>query len=368
VVTCFAEKTPPLRGLRQFVPEGVYTLPEYAGLKLLVPPFLQMLAHCHEERYTHLHVSTPGPVGLAALGIARILGLPVTGTYHTAFPQYAKALTEDGYVEGLCWQYMLWFHEQLDAVFVPSRATGAELTERGVTPAKIRLYPRGVDTARFHPSKQCGILRERFGLDDSMPASLYAGRVSREKNLPALCQAYRALLDDGTPMRLVVAGDGPYRAEMEAALEGTPAVFTGFLAGEDLCQLYASCDFLVFPSTTDTFGNVVLEAQASGIPVIVTDQGGPAENMQDGVTGLVVPGNDPVALARAMAELAGKPDLRARMGAAARAAMEARSFQSAFETLYGMYTGEPAPARPAGMPDPTSLLHPFATGLKAAAS
>lgn len=145
-------------------------------------------------------------------------------------------------------------------------------------------------------------------------------------------------------MRLVLVGDGPYREEMERELAGLPAVFTGTLHGEDLAQAYASADLFVFPSTTDTFGNVVLEAQASGLPVIVSDKGGPMENIDDGATGLVVPGRDAAALARAMAELClDAPRLRA-MGANARRFAEERSFASAFLATWEMYRDSTLPA------------------------
>lgn len=127
---------------------------------------------------------------------------------------------------------------------------------------------------------------------------------------------------------------------MQAALANTPAVFTGYLDGDDLCAVYASSDALIFPSATDTFGNVVLEAQASGVPVVVTDQGGPAENILDGETGIKVPANDPAALANAMAALASDQAARENMGRAARIYIEQRAFAKAFEKLYGLYTTE----------------------------
>ncbi|MCA9436505.1 MAG: glycosyltransferase, partial [Candidatus Omnitrophica bacterium] len=124
VVTCCPAQTPAKEGIKHFQPVGDFTLPEYEELRLSCPSFLEMLNYCYDQEFTHFHISTPGPVGLAALGIAKILQIPVSGTYHTSFPQFARALTEDIYAEDLVWKAMVWFYNQLDSVFVPSRATG----------------------------------------------------------------------------------------------------------------------------------------------------------------------------------------------------------------------------------------------------
>ncbi len=339
VVTCPPADQPPRPGVVNYAPVGTYEIPEYPEVKLLMPPLLRMLRGAYDARYTHLHVATPGPVGLAGLAIARILRLPVAGTYHTAFPQYGRMLTGDIFVEDILWRAMIWFYEQLDAVYVPSRATGQELIDHGLNPDRIRIYPRGCDVDRFHPAQADATLLHRYGVRAGEPTLLYVGRVSKEKNLHILQQAYRKVLRQTPHARLVVVGDGPYRATMERELADTPAVFTGYLTGDDLPALYGACDLFVFPSTTDTFGNVVLEAQACGTPVVVTDQGGPAENLLPGETGHIVPGEDAAALAGAIAGLLGEPGRLKAMGLAARAYMESRGFQQAFGTLYNMYCG-----------------------------
>lgn len=345
IITCVTEKRPAQRGVRQFNAVGNFNFPEYPEIKLLTPPFLELLHHCYEAGYTHIHAATPGPMGLAALGVARILHLPISGTYHTAFPQYGKALTEDRYVEDMLWKAMIWFYDQMDTVFVPSRAFAHELLEHGIKAEKVRDYPRGCDIDRFHPDKRCDILHERFGVpDDGAVKILYVGRISREKNLPLLVEAFWQLYTEGLPARLIVVGDGPYRDEMAAALVDAPAHFTGYIEGDDLARVYASADFMVFPSTTDTFGNVVLEAQASGIPIIVSDQGGPRENLVDGETGIVVKVNVADAFAAAMRTLCQDDALRRRMGVAARRYMSTRGFEGAFEELFHLYTGQVEPA------------------------
>lgn len=322
-------------GVRNFPPIGVFDLPEYPQQKVFYPPVLDMLRHVFDAGYTHIHTATPGPIGLAALLAARLFRLPIHGTYHTQIPQYARRLTGDTAMEDLAWRYTIWYYGQLDVVYAPSRATADELVARGLDRAKVMLYPRGVDTERFHPSKRNGFLK-RFGVAAG-PTMLYVGRISREKNLHLLAEAYDTLRRELPAMKLVVVGDGPHREEMEQRLRGSGAVFTGVLQGEELAACFASADVFVFPSSTDTFGNVVLEAQASGLPVIVTDRGGPCENMLPDETGLVVRADDADALAQAMRRLAADDATRRRMADAARAYTEPRTFQNAFDQSWALY-------------------------------
>ncbi len=339
IITCRDESNPSMEGVYNFGSVGSFMLPEYPELKVLIPPFLQMLHHCYEENITHIHVSTPGPIGLAALGIARILRLPISGTYHTAIPQYVKALTDDFYIEDMSRKYILWYHNQLDTVFAPSEFTAKELIENSISEDKVRIYPRGIDTERFHPDNATSTFKEQYGIEDDIPVLLYVGRVSKEKNLDVLVKAYMNLLQQGVVTRLVITGDGPYREEMEHSLNGSQAIFTGYQSGDDLAVIYASSDLLVFPSTTDTFGNVVLEAQASGIPVVVSNVGGPSENLIPNETGIIVDPLNPVTLTAALTELIVDSERRIQMGKKAREYMENRGFHQAFEQLYAMYTG-----------------------------
>ncbi|MGM0453308.1 MAG: glycosyltransferase [Thermodesulfobacteriota bacterium] len=320
-----------------FSPIGCYQLPEYPDIKLYYPPFLQMLDYCFENGVTQIHASTPGPVGLCALAVARTLDLPLYGTYHTAFPQYAAELTGDNDIEEFMWKAMIWFYNQMDMVYVPSAATGRELAAKGLKEQKIQRYPRGIDTDRFHPNKRNGFWASEYDLDQQSLKLLYVGRISREKNLETLVAAFRRLEASGKNIDLIIVGDGPYKKEMQAALKGSRAFFTGLLTGHRLAQAYASSDLFVFPSTTDTFGNVVLEAQASGIPVIVTDQGGPQENVKPGLTGHVVPALDADAMADAIERLYDNPDEMARMKNAARLYMQGRSFEKNFLRTWDLY-------------------------------
>lgn len=341
MITCSPDKPGNEQCVKNFDPVSVYDLPEYQEQKLFMPPFLNMLSYVFEQGFTHIHAATPGFVGLAALGIARILQLPISGTYHTQIPQYAHYLTNDQTIEEITWRYTLWYYDQMKRIYVPSDETGQELIDKGIDPAKIMLYPRGVNTEQFSPSRRNGFYKDRYGLDDRLKL-LYVGRVSKEKNLPVLVEAFKRIASDMPKLQLVVVGDGPYLEQMQREMRGIPAVFTGYLHNGDLAEAYASADLFVFPSTTDTFGNVILEAQASGLPVIVTDQGGPRENIINGQTGLIVPGGDAMAMARAMAELCGNHDRRKRMAMAARDYSQTRSFEAAFMRQWDLYSTEKA--------------------------
>lgn len=322
--------------VRTFTPTGAFAMPEYPELKLHYPPMLRILRHCYDAGFTHLHSATPGPMGLVALAVARILKLPIHGTYHTAFPQYVMQLTEDAGLEEAMWQYMIWYYGQMDKVYVPSLATGDELVARGIPRERIVFYPRGIDTQAFSPV-------HRNGYFNAHPQAagrtrlLYVGRLSREKNLHILAEAFRTACAQNPGLALVLVGDGPIRDELARTLADLPVIFTGYIEGDALAEAYASSDIFVFPSGTDTFGNVVLEAQASGLPVIVTDRGGPRENLLPGRTGCIVPEGEADALSAAMLDLAADPVRLGRMSAEARAYAESRSFESAFTRQWELY-------------------------------
>ncbi len=347
VVTCDSEVRPPRPGIRHFAPIGVFHLPEYPEQRLFHPPFFEILNYCYQQNFTHIKTATPGPMGLTALGVARLLRLPIWGTYHTALPQYAQYLTGDPAMEELMWKYIIWFYNQMDLVFAPSGSTAEELHQKGIDPGKIRLYPRGVDVERFHPSKRNGVLEKHYQVKEGLKL-LYVGRISKEKNLPLLATVFKTLLESHPELKLIVVGDGPYLTEMRQVMAGPACAFTGYLAGEELAEVYASCDLFVFPSTTDTFGNVVLEAQASGLPVVVTDSGGPQESVIHGETGVIIPGDNEAELFKAINLLLADPARLKEMGRAARDHVQQRSFAAAFQASWKMYEERADHRQPAG--------------------
>ncbi len=340
VITCPTDqKCPNQPGLKYFDPVGVHSIPEYPEVKAAFPPLLSMMHYCYEQGFTHIHAATPGPIGLAAIVIAKVLKLGLFTTYHTAIPQYAKVLTGDRSVEGLAWRYMLWFYDQADVVFSPSKSTAAELIEKGIDFHKIKIIPRGVDTRFFSPEKKLRNIKLPDGIK-----FLYVGRVSKEKDLPLLVEAFKKLNRTRKDVNLIVVGEGPYLEQMKNELEGFNVLFPGYLKGDDLAGVFAQSDLFVFPSTTDTFGNVVLEAQASGLPLIVTDKGGPCENMIDSKTGIIIPGADQEALYTAMLEMIKEPKKLSKMGKNAYEYASKRDYHRAFGQYWQMYQME----KPAG--------------------
>jgi len=318
--------------IKNFQPIGEFELPEYELQKLSFPPILEMLDYIQRERFTEIIISTPGPIGLTALLAAKMLNLQTSGIYHTDFPQYIRILTEDSFLESVTWRYMHWFYGQLDTVFVNSEEYRQSWMNRGFDPAKLKIFPRGLDTELFNPGHRDPAFFEKFGPKNGQVRLLYVGRVSREKDLDLLAQAYRRLRNEGLSVQLFVVGHGPYSKTLSETLPD--AFFTGYLTGKELAVAYASADIFVFPSTTDTFGNVIIEAQASGVPVIVSDAGGPKELVEDKANGFITRSHDVDDLTRAIRDLIVDPGLRERMGNHARQSVIDRTWPNAFRKFW----------------------------------
>jgi glycosyltransferase involved in cell wall biosynthesis/predicted metal-dependent phosphoesterase TrpH len=321
--------------IKNFRPIGEFELPEYELQKLSFPPILQMLDYIQREQFTEIIVSTPGPIGLTALLAAKMLNLQTSGIYHTDFPQYIRILTEDSYLESVTWRYMHWFYGQLDTVFVNSEEYRQSWINRGLDPVKLKIFPRGLDTELFNPARRDPAFWEKYGVATNGEVRLlYVGRISREKDLDVLANAYHRLRDEGLSVQLFVVGQGPYSQALSEILPD--AVFTGYLTGVELATAYASADVFAFPSTTDTFGNVIIEAQASGVPVVVSDSGGPKELVDDKTNGLVTKSHDVDDFTRAIRALIVDPALRERMGDCARQSVVDRSWPNAFRKFWSM--------------------------------
>jgi glycosyltransferase involved in cell wall biosynthesis len=318
--------------IKNFPPIGEFELPEYELQRLSFPPILQILDYIQREQFTEIIISTPGPMGLVGLLAAKMLNLQTSGIYHTDIPEYVRILTEDRFLESLAWSYMHWMYGQVDTVWVNSEQYRKCWVDRGFAPEKLKILPRGLDTDLFTPERRDLTFWPGSGSNGKEVRLLYVGRISREKDLDVLAAAYKKLRQAGHPVKLYFVGLGPYT---EALTEALPdAVFLGYLKGEKLAKAYASADVFVFPSTTDTFGNVILEAQASGLPVIVSDLGGPKELVEDGKTGFVTKAHDADDFARAIEQMSGDPKLRARMGHEARQQVVNRSWPGAFRKFW----------------------------------
>ncbi len=317
VVTCQSEVPPADYPLKVFEPIGEFTLPEYPQQPLRIPPVLDVIEFLERERVDQVLISTPGPMGLCGLWTARLLALRQTGIYHTDFPDYIRLWTEDDLMRDLAVRYMRWFYGGLDRVYVPSRATLNQLVEMGLDPQRLALMPRGIDLDQFSPAWRMTSIWDRYGVNGRIKF-LYVGRIAREKNLDLLIEAFRRLSAQRSDATLILVGDGPQLNELRERQGGDRSiVFTGALYGAELARAYASADIFVFPSLTDTFGNAVIEAHASGLPAIVAARGGPPEIVGSHGSGIVVERDDPDAWAEAMRRLLDDAALRERLREAA---------------------------------------------------
>lgn len=321
---------------RNFAPLLTVPLIAYPGMELSVPPILEVLEFADRQQYDAIHVSTPGPMGVLGLIAGAMLRVPVLGTYHTDFPAYADRLTGDHRVADGMRAYCGWFYNRLATVFSRSRAYEINLRGLGVADGRMETLSPGVDTEKFSPERADAGAFAKLGVS-ARRRLLYCGRLSKEKNLDVLVDVLARLVRARRlDTALVFVGRGPHEVALRerCASLGLPAHFVGEQDDAALAALYAAADLLVFPSTTDTLGQVVLEAQACGLPALVSTLGGPREQIAPGETGLVLPGDDAGAWASAIGELLDDEPRRRAMGAAAARRMAGRSLTGTFEQFW----------------------------------
>jgi glycosyltransferase involved in cell wall biosynthesis/predicted metal-dependent phosphoesterase TrpH len=319
-------------------------VPFYQGMSLGVPSLPAIVETLSEGRFDLIHVCAPGPAGISAWLLARVLDLPIVGSYHTELAAYAAVRCGADHLEAVAQMALGAFYGACDGVLSPSPASDERLRALGIAAARISRWDRGVDLARFGPEhRRPGMFGDGF-------AVLYAGRLAKEKGVDLLADAFLAAAETDPRLHLVLAGGGPEEEALRERL-GARATFLGWLEGNALAAAYASADAFLFASRTDTFGQVVLEAQASGLPVIAVDAGGPASLIADGETGRLAPA-DPLALAVALREVANNPRLAGRMRRAALAVVAERTWERSLTQLAVGYrsgrlraaTGAPARA------------------------
>ena len=304
-------------------------IPFYPGLKIGVPTVPSIVDALAEGRYDVVHVCSPGPAGIAAWLLARVLDLPCVGSYHTELGAYVALRTGQAQLEGMTNWALGAFYGACDVVLSPSPASDARLTGLGITGERIRRWDRGVDLRRFDPGHSvAGMLPGEVNV-------LYAGRLSKEKGVDLLADAFLRAHQSDPRLHLVLAGGGPEEALLRERL-GERATFLGWLEGDALARAYASADAFLFASATETFGQVVLEAQASGLPVVAVDRGGPSSLIQHGETGLLAE-PEVNALADAVLSVTGTPLLSERIGRGALAAVRDRSWEAALDRLATAY-------------------------------
>lgn len=313
--------------------------PTYAAVRLSWPLGRGIGALISDFAPDVVHVATEGPLGAFARGRALHQGIPLVTSFHTDFPSYAAHYLGDWAV-GPTRRYLRWFHRPARATQTPSESTCAELRRLGV--ARSTVWGRAVDCRMFHPARRDEYRRQALGAEDRTLV-LHVGRLAIEKDVGTLVegfrQAHRALGDRAV---FCVAGDGPEGDRVRAALPF--AIHLGFIKREQLADLYADADLFVFTSATETCGLVVLEAMASGLPVIAANAGGVRDNVRDGLTGRLLPPGDPGAFAGATVDLTGDAETRGCMGQAARAFAVARDWERELDALVEQYESVRVPA------------------------
>lgn len=317
--------------IKNFPPVGEFEIPEYELQKLSFPPILDIIDYIQREGFTELIISTPGPVGLCALAAGKLLGLRMSGIYHTDFPQYARFLSDDAFMETMVWNYMQWFYSQFDIIYSNSEFYRQRWIERGIAPHKLKILPRGLDVDLFNIKHHQPDFWKKRGARG--PVMLYVGRISKEKELAFLADVIVALKNRGLEFTPAFVGEGPYRAELQALVPD--AIFTGVLRGIELGTAYASADLFVFPSTTDTFGNVVIEAMAAGLPVAVSDVGGPKELIHSAQHGRVLAARKTTAWIDGLTTMLQTLPTREDREKLSREIREARSWDRAFGEFWG---------------------------------
>ena len=309
----------------------VAPLSYYENLSLEMAPNLPLLQALYASRPHVIHVASPDVLGFHGSLLARVRRVPLVGFYHTCLPEYAAHYVRSPrlarFVTRVSWAGVKAFYNRCGLVLATTPALGARLKASGLRPP-VRVCPGGVDVEAFHPRN-----RRADASPGRPPVILYVGRISVEKNLKWYADVLQRLRAQGVEFTARFVGDGPYRQELQGLLPW--AEFTGYLRGDDLTRAFASADVFAFPSRTDTFGNVVVEAMASGLPCVVADPCGPGETVRPGVNGFVAPGAE--AFAERLAQLAGQEELRRAMGLRSREMAEGYAWDAIFDELWARY-------------------------------
>lgn len=298
-------------GLEQVLTRGL-PIPRYPQLRMGLPAQRALQALWMRRRPDIVHIATEGPLGWSALRTARKLQLPVSTDFRTNFDAYSEHYGV-GWLRRSVQAYLRRFHNLADCTLVPTEGLRQQLRAAGFE--RLIVVQRGVDVDRFTPALRNPALRAVWGVQPGERVLLYVGRLAPEKNLELLAAAYDAMRAVQPGWRLVVVGDGPQRAWL--AQRCPQAVLLGALTGEALAQAYANGDLLAFPSLTETFGNVTLEALASGLPVLAFDYAAAAEVVRHGDSGLLVPVGDADAYLQLARTVAGDEALLQRLRAGA---------------------------------------------------
>ncbi|MFT5836603.1 MAG: glycosyltransferase involved in cell wall biosynthesis [Candidatus Azotimanducaceae bacterium] len=259
-------------------------LPGYDGLRFGLPCSHKLRTYWETNRPDIIYVATEGPLGQSAIKAAAQLDIPIVSGFHTNFHEYMKHYKLP-ILEKMVQGFLRKTHNKTRRTFAPSKDVIERLEAMGIE--GIRLLGRGVDTALFSPAKRDAALRQRWGVDDDGIVALFVSRLAAEKNIPLTAKTFKKIKQRHPNVACVFVGDGPERAKLEKA--HPDFIFAGMQTGDDLARHYASADLFVFPSVTETFGNVVTEAMASGLVTLAYDYAAPGRYIRDGINGFLAP-------------------------------------------------------------------------------
>lgn len=328
-----------------------FRLPRYTEVQLGFPSRRAIASLWRREPPDVVYVATEGPLGWAALAVARRLGIPVVSGFHTNFDHYAGDYGL-GWLETPVRGLLRHFHNRTQATLVPTRQRASELHQQGYT--NVHVLGRGIDAEHFGPHRRDSALRHAWGVSEHQPVVLHVGRLAHEKNLDLLAETIEAMQRTRPDLLPVLVGDGPQRAALEARLPN--AVFAGFIDADALARHYASADIFLFPSRSETYGNVVAEAMASALGVVAFDYAAAAELIEHRHNGLRVTFGADQAFIDAAVELCRQPALYARLGRAARSRVEGQRWSHIADVYLAILRQTVETAH--GKPQPSGIRAP----------
>jgi len=329
---------PPAHPIHEMLVPGA-AMPKYPGLRFGLPAGRTLARQFAGRRPNAVYVATEGPLGWSAVHAANRLGIPVATGFHTRFDCYARSYGL-GPLSPLAHRWLRRLHNASSATIVPTTELGGWLEERGFQ--RVHVIARSVDTVLFDPARRDPRLRARWGIPQYGLAVIHVGRIAAEKNLGLAVQAFRRIREHRGDARFVWVGEGPQAARLKR--ENPDFIFTGLRLGEDLAAHFASADLFLFPSLTETFGNVTLEAMASGVPTVAFDYGAARAHLRDREHGRLVPRGNADGFIAAAAALSTADAARRGMREAARAATLALRPEQVAREFVGLLAGLPARA------------------------
>lgn len=306
----------------------------YPECKIVLPSYISFSNQLKEFQPDLIHIATEFSLGLHGLAYAKENNIPISASYHTDFPKYLSYYNIQ-FLENFAWRYFKWFHSHAEVNFCPSKYTKKQLEEHGIE--NVKIWGRGIDTKIYTPSNRSEEERKKYGIKKSDKVLIYVGRIAPEKELDVLVNAVKTLNSSNTKFKVLMVGDGPMKKALEQQ-DIKNVIFTGYKSGEELRTLYASADIFAFPSSSETYGNVILEAMASGLPVVAAYEGGVRENLVDGYNGVAFKAGDSKDMSQSIKKLLNDDGLREALSYNARQHSLIRNWDKIYDNLFENYS------------------------------